>query len=208
MAGPFDLSGTTRRMIIDPVRRFAHCFYLPYVIMAYRGIYGPLLDPLAAFAPALLEPREAGDILQWSNGTMSGLTVDKLIGRRLGFPADAVVLRKILNPAWLAQELDDPAYATSVVRKLLAENDLCGGWRPRRPILFAQGPADQDVPLQNTLNAMAGLGAEIRKDGGDPGQLLAFLAIGKASDGINHVQGGLVAIPAAFNWIYCGMPMQ
>jgi hypothetical protein len=208
MAGPFDLSGATRRQIIDSQRPYRHCFYLPYVIMAYQAIYGDLLDPRQAFAPALLEDREDGNLVQWVDGCMDGLTVDSLIGRRLGVPGDAVVLRSLLNPAWVARELDDPAYATSGVHKFLLENDLTGGWRPTRPILFCQSEDDRDVSIQNTLAAMAGLGAEIRKAGADPGQFLAFLPIGARSDHITHVEGSLVAIPAAFNWIYSGMPVN
>jgi len=208
MAGPFDLSGATRRQIIDPRQPYGHCFYLPYVIMAYQGIYGDLLDPGRVFAPELLEEREDGNLVQWVDGCMDGLEVDGLIGRRLGMPGDAVVLRSILNPAWVARELDDPAYADSGVHKLLLENDLSGGWRPTRPILFCQSEADRDVSIQNTVAAMAGLGAEIRKAGADPGRLLAFLPIGGRGDRITHVEGALVAIPAAFNWIYSGMPVN
>jgi pimeloyl-ACP methyl ester carboxylesterase len=208
MAGPFDLSDTTRKAIIDPVTPFAHCFYLPYVIMGYQDIYGELMDPQQAFAPALLQPREDGNVVQWVGGCIDGLLVDSLIGRRLGVPGDAVVLRSILNPAWLARELDDPAYATSGLRKILLENDLCGGWRPTRPILFCQSLTDRDVSIQNTVRTMAGLGEEIRQAGGDPSRLLAFLPLGGPSDRISHVQGALVAIPAAFNWIYSGMPVD
>ena len=208
MAGPFDLSNTTRMEIIDPVRPFAHCFYLPFVIRAYQEIYGDLMNPLEALAPVLLEQREDGNILQWADGSMDGLEVDALIGQRLGAPADAVVLRQVLNPDWVRRELDDPAYAGSVTRKLLLENDLCGGWRPTRPILFCQSLDDQDVRVENTLCAMAGLSTEIRKAGGDPDRLLPFLPIGKESDHIGHVAGALVAIPAAFNWFYSGMPVR
>ena len=55
---------------------------------------------------------------------------------------------------------------------------------------------------------MAGLGAEIRKAGGDPARILAFLPLGRPEDRLTHVEGALVAIPAAFNWIYSGTPVQ
>jgi hypothetical protein len=208
MAGPFDLSGTTRGIMIDRYRPFGHCFYLPFVIMAYQAVYGNLVDPREAFAPVLLETRADGDILQWADGTVSGLVVDNLIGNRLAVPGDAVVMRSVLNPAWTERELDDPAYATSTVHKLLKENDLCRSWRPDRPILFCQSPADQDVPIQNTLITLENLREEIRKVGGDPARLLAYLPLGAATGRINHVQGALLAIPAAFNWIYSGLPME
>ena len=208
MAGPFDLSDTTRRQMIDPVTPYAHSFYLPYVLMAYGGIYGGRLEPEQAFAPVLLENREDGNVLQWVGGCMDGLAVDALLGRRLGVPGDAVVLRSIMNPAWVASELDDPAYATSQVRKVLVENDLCGGWRPTRPILFAQSEVDQDVSIRNTRRTMDALGTEIHQGGDDPGRFLAFLPLGRPSDRVSHVEGALVAIPAAFNWIYSGTPMD
>lgn len=208
MAGPFDLSGTTRRSIIDPVTPFAHCFYLPYVILGYQEVYGDLMDPREILAPALLAQREDGNLLQWVAGCTDGLRVDALIGARLGVPGDAVVLRSILNPSWVARELDEPGFATSVMRRILEENDLCGGWRPTRPILFAQSAADKDVSIQNTFQAMAGLGAEIRRAGGDPDKFLAFLPLGTPEDRITHVQGALLAIPAAFNWIYSGTPVE
>ena len=69
MAGPFDLSGLTRADIINPLREYAHCFYLPYVIRSYHGVYGKALDPMEAFAPVLLENREDGNILTWTDGT-------------------------------------------------------------------------------------------------------------------------------------------
>jgi hypothetical protein len=208
MAGPFDLSGTFRNRIIDPRRPYAHSFYLPYVVRAYASIYGDALPPAQVFAPALLENREDGNILQWTDGCLDGLEVDSLIGRRLGVPGDAVLLRDILDPGWVARDLEDPGYATSMIHKILLENDLHSGWRPLRPILFVQSPDDQDVPIQNTRLTMAELGEEIREAGGDPASLLAFLPIGAPSDHIDHVSGALVAVPAAFNWIYSGMPME
>jgi hypothetical protein len=208
MAGPFDLSGTTRDEIVDPVTPFAHSFYLPFVITAYQRIYGDrIVDAASAFAPVLLEPRADGNLLEWADGSLDGLSVDDLIGRRLGVPGDAVVLRRMLNPDWLARELDDPAYATSTIRKILEENDLCRSWRPTHPILFCQSRADRDVQIQNTLNTLSSLGGEIRKAGGDPDQLLAFLPLGRPQDQITHVEGAMLAVPAAFNWFYYDMPM-
>jgi hypothetical protein len=179
---------------------------LPYVIRSYHAVYGKALDPLEAFAPVLLENREDGNILTWTDGTLNGLAVDNLIGKRLGVAGNRVVFRHILNPAWLARELDDPVYETSLTHRLLQENDLHRGWAPTKPILFAQSPTDQDLPYQNTVSALGYLGAEIFKAGGDPRKLLVSLPIGDCRDGITHIEGAMVAMPTAFNWIYCGMP--
>jgi len=208
MAGPFDLSGLTRADIINPLREYAHSFYLPYIVRAYHEIYGQVLDPREAFAPVLLETREDGDLIQWTDGTLDGLEVGDRIGRRLGVAGNLVIFRSILNPLWLARELDDPAYETSAVHRILVENDLHRGWTPTRPILFSQSPVDQDLPFQNTLATIGYLGAEIYKNGGDPAKLLVSIPIGDCRDGITHIEGALVAMPTAFNWIYYGMPTE
>jgi hypothetical protein len=208
MAGPFDLSGLTRADMINPLRQYAHCFYLPYVLMGYHAVYGAAVDPREALAPVLLEDREDGNILQWIDGTRNGLAVDERVGRRLGVPGNKVVFRDMLNPAWLARELDDPAYETSTTHRLLVENDLHRGWAPTSPILFAQSPVDQDLPYQNTVAAMGYLSAEIAKTGGDPRKLLSSVQLGDCRDGITHLPGALLAIPMAFKWFYDGMPME
>ena len=208
MAGPFDLSGLTRADIINPMREYAHCFYLPYVIRGYHAVYGRAVDPAEAFAPLLLETREDGNILQWTDGTLNGLAVDTLIGKRLGVDGSKVIFRNILNPAFLARELDDPAYETSLTHKLLRDNDLNRGWAPTKPILFSQSPNDQDLPYQNTVATLGYLAAEIHKSGRDPRKLLASLPIGDCRDGITHIEGAAVAMPTAFNWIFYGMPME
>jgi hypothetical protein len=206
MAGPFDLSGAMRATFIDPVTRYPRPYYLPYFVRGYHAVYGPRLDPLAVFAPTLLEAGADGDVLTWTDGSQDGLVVDAELGRRLGMPPDAVNLRVMFNPPWLAEQLDDPAYAASPVHALLAENDLYAGWRPTRPILFCHSPDDMNIPYANTLTTIDGLGREIRAAGGDPAELLFLLPIGRPGDHIAHTEGALFAIPSAFAWFYFGMP--
>ena len=205
MAGPFDLSGAMRATFIDPLTRYPRPCYLPYFVRGYHAVYGPRLDPLAVFAPILLEAGADGDVLTWTDGAQDGLVVDGELGRRLGMPPDAVNLRVMFNPPWLAEQLDDPAYAASTVHALLAENDLYAGWRPTRPILFCHSPDDMNIPYANTLT-VDGLGREIRAAGGDPAELLFLLPIGRPGDHIAHTEGALIAIPSAFAWFYFGMP--
>ena len=206
MAGPFDLSGAMRATFIDPGLGYPRSYYLPYFVLGYHGVYGKALEPAEVLAPALLEPGPDGTILDWADGTRSGPEVDEEVGRRLGLPPDAINLRRMFNPAWLARELDDPAYAASRVHGLLAENDLCGGWLPTRPILFRQSPDDVNIPYANTLLALDRLGAEIRKAGGDPAALLVSVPIGRPGDGISHTGGAPIALASAFAWFYLGMP--
>ena len=206
MAGPFDLSGAMRATFIDPGLGYPRSYYLPYFVLGYHQVYGPRLDPLAVFAPALLAPGPDGNILSWADGSQDGLAVDERMGKRLGQPPDAINLRRMFNPAWLARELDDPAYASSRVRGLLVENDLCRGWAPTRPMLFRHSPDDVNIPYANTLTTLEGLGREIHRAGGNPAKVLFLWPIGQPGDGISHSAGALTAIPSAFAWFYYGMP--
>jgi hypothetical protein len=112
----------------------------------------------------------------------------------------------MFNPLWLARELDDPAYATSRVHGLLAENDLYEGWAPTRPILFRHSPDDRNVPYANTLLTLERLGEAIRQAGGDPGALLLSWPIGRPDDNVSHLDGAYLALPSAFAWFHFGMP--
>ncbi len=202
MAGPFDVSGTTRRQILARDRPFRHPFFIPYVLLGYHAVYGGVMNPLETLNPRLLATREDGNILQWSNGFADGLLVDSRIAARMGRAPGTVVLRDLLNPDWIARDLEDPAFATSPVRGILEENDVAAGWAPTRPILFCQSPDDKDVPLGNTVAARRLLEDAVRDRGGDPAGLITFLPLGRPGDGITHVKGALLAIPAAFDWIY------
>jgi hypothetical protein len=207
MAGPFDLSGLARQGLLKPGAASDLDFLLPYLLVAYHRIYGPRVDPLQAFAPALLEPRADGDILSWLDGSLDGFTIADLIAGRLGKPRYRLPFRDLLNPEWVARELADPAYATSDLHQVLQENDLHQGWTPTTPILFCHSPADDDVDFQQSLSAMASLGAGIRRAGGDPDRLLALKRIGDARAGITHIQAIPLALATGFRWIHDGMPM-
>jgi len=202
MAGPFDISGTTRRQILARNQPFKHPFFIPYVLLGYNAIYGKVMDPLETLTPRLLANREDGNILQWVSGFTDGTLVDGRIAARMGCAPGKVVLRDLLNPGWVARELEDPAFATSPMKGILEENDVAEGWTPTRPILFCQSPDDRDVPLANTLTARWILEGAVRKAGADPTGLFTFLPLGSAGGGITHVEGALLAIPTAFDWIY------
>ncbi len=206
MAGPFDLSGAMRATFIAPATVYPKSYYLPYFVLGYHGVYGPRLDPREVFAPELLANQADGNLLTWADGSQDGLAVDAAVGARLGMPADAITLRRMFNPSWLARELDDPAYQASPVHGLLAENDLYAGWRPTQPILFRHSPDDVNVPCANTLAALDGLGRAIRNGGGDPAKLLVSIPIVQPGKQISHEDGALIAIPSAFAWFYFGMP--
>ena len=204
MAGPYDLSGQGRAGIIWPPAGHRFDFLMPYLLVAWNHIYGPRLEVRDAFAAPLLEAREDGDILGWMDGSMDAFAMGDRIARRLGRPRDQLTCRDLLNPDWVARELDDPGYATGSLRPLLEANDLHRGWTPNRPILFCQSTVDPDVPYQQSVAAMGYLGAELLKAGRDPGRLLRLMPIG---NGAGHLAAISSALPTGFRWIYDGMPM-
>jgi len=206
MAGPFDLSGIARLGLVQPGGACDLDFFLPYLLVAYHHVYGPRLELRDVFVPALLETREDGNILSWLDGCLDGLRVNDLIARRLGRSSNRLPFRDLLNPAWVARELDDPAYETSATHRILRENDLHRGWAPTAPILFCHSPMDDDVSFQQTVETMDSLGAEILKAGGDPARLLILKPIGGRKDAITHIQAIPKALATAFGWIYDGMP--
>ena len=206
MAGPFDLSGAMRATFIDPSHGYPRSYYLPYFVLGYHAVYGPRLDPLQVLAPELLAAGEDGNLLLWADGSRDGMAVLPLVGRRLGEPDDAIFLPRMFNAAWLARELQDPAYAGSKVHELLRDNDLWRGWAPTRPILFRHSPDDDNIPYANTLTTVRELGEAIRERGGDPARLLFSWPIGQAGDHIPHTRGAYWAIPSAFAWFTFGMP--
>lgn len=206
MAGPFDISGTTRRRILQPMAAYQHPFFIPYVVLGYHEVYGRIMDPLEVLSPELLRTGEDGNIQEWCNGFTDGLVVDELIAQRLKVPIGGVVLRDLLNPAWAASVLEDPAFAAGPLQDILRENDLGPGWTPSRPILFTQSPDDQVVPIANTLEVMGTLEAALRERGQDPQGLLQFRPFCRPGSGVGHVRGVFLGIPKAFDWIYRGMP--
>lgn len=191
MAGPYDLTGAMRRVMVDPSRHFAEPFFLPYVIFGYNAVYpGGLFAPDASINPILLP-----DLVTWMDGTRDGNAVDTEVVQRMGAAPGQVVPRMMMNADWVASQLDDDVYQTSDVGKILAENNLWSGWAPNRPMLLMQSPDDNLVPYANSekaYNEFVAAGA---------GGHLTFHPIGKPGDGITHIQGGMIGLPSAIIWL-------
>lgn len=206
MAGPFDLSGTMRAAFIEKQRTYSRAYYLPYIVLGYHGVYGPRMDPRQVLAPVLLADGPDGNVLAWADGSRDGKAVDAAMGARLGADPEAISLRALFDPGWLERELDDPAYAASATRALLAENDLWGGWTPTRPILFRHSPDDANVPYGNSVVARERLAEAVRRAGGDPDAQLFLVPVGREGDGLSHTDAAWVALPSAFGWFRDGLP--
>jgi predicted esterase len=134
MAGPYDLSGTMLQTALGtaPV---ASPMYLPYMLLAYNGIYGFEDQPGDLFA---------ADYAEWIPGLFDG-TLD----------ADTV---NAMLPS-VARDLIDPELATALegedyhpVRAALRENDLYR-WVPASPTRLYHCEGDEEVPYANATRA-------------------------------------------------------
>ncbi len=190
LAGPHDLTGAMRKMMIDPNLHFSRPYFLPYMIYGYSAIYGGYLDPNLAMRSVLMP-----DLTQWANGSMTGDDVDTLIEQRMGVAKGQVIPRELMEPNWVAQQLEDSTYQTSPVGQILAANNLWSGWAPNRPMLIRHSPDDDCVPYANSVKIYE----EFLKAGA--GDYLTFRPIGKPGDGIGHVTGAMYGIPTGIMWL-------
>jgi hypothetical protein len=201
MGAPLDLTGATREAFLHPTTPTPHVFYLPMIVLGYREVYGRLVDPEEILAPALLENREDGGLLQWADGSREGLLVDAAIGRRLGLPPGGLVLRGLFNPAWVTGVLEAEDFLASPLGQAMRENDLVDGWAPTRPILFAHSPDDHDISIQKAYRALGGLSRAVEQAGGDPASLLELRLLAQPGEGVDHVAGLFIGITTALRWI-------
>jgi hypothetical protein len=201
MGAPYDMSG----IILKGVRSSTpspHCFYLPYIILGAHAVYGSrVLDPLEAFAPDLLESRNDGNVLQWAAGGMDLLEMDTALARRQGVAPSQVVLRRLLNPAWVKANLECPKLAETPLGRILQENHLVEGWAPTHPILLAHSPDDRDVPGDGAVEALEILSNAVRQEGREPSGLLELRHLGEPGEGVGHICAFVPGVVAALGQI-------
>jgi hypothetical protein len=200
MGSPYDMS----RIILEGVASATpspHCFYLPCIILGAHAVYGRIVDPLEAFAPVLLETRDDGNVLQWAAGGMDVLAMDTAVSRRLGVAPGQVVLRRMLNPAWVEANLERPDLEATPLGRMMRENHLVEGWAPTRPILLAHSPDDRDLPGDGALAALETLAAAVRQEGRDPSPLLEHRHLSEPGEGAGHLSAFLPGLAEAFRQI-------
>ena len=189
MAGPFDLTGAMREMMVHSTAQYGSPFFLPYMILGYQAVYGSQFDPNQALNSLLLP-----DVISWMDGvSLPSDTVNTLIADRLGFPEGQYPApRDMFNSTWVSQQLADDVYQTSPVGLILEQNNLWSGWAPERPMLIRHSPDDDRVPYANSDRTV-----QVFTDAGGN---VTFQPIGNPGDGIGHVKGAIMGIPSAIIW--------
>ncbi|MEM9918225.1 MAG: T9SS type A sorting domain-containing protein [Bacteroidota bacterium] len=136
MAGPYDLAGIQSNVIIDDVE-YSTPAYLPYIMLAYNGIYDYLgfemdeifISPYDTLLPPLFD------------GTMELGEISELM------PA---IPNRVLQPALLdsfKNNLDHP------FRRALEDNELINGWTPASPMRLTHCMGDDQIAFQNSVIA-------------------------------------------------------
>ncbi|NVN93015.1 MAG: hypothetical protein HXX11_20805 [Desulfuromonadales bacterium] len=153
MAGPHDLSGTMRNVILADTP-FKAPYFIPFVLTSYYNIYQnaslspdyTLSPPFNTTLPPLL------------NGNSTAETINKAMGMSYS-PVGLIVAKSVLT----RQFITDLQTTTSSMYLHLQENDTYRGWVPNMPIRMFHNPNDDLVPFANSqvaFNAFSTAGAK------------------------------------------------
>ncbi|MBM4169597.1 MAG: alpha/beta fold hydrolase [Ignavibacteria bacterium] len=168
MAGPYDLQGTIESIL--QTNTYTTPAYVAFFLTAYNDVYkwnrleSFFNPPYASRMPGLFDGSKTwGEIVNQLPTTFSAL----------------------MNPAFVANYLGGSEQA---VRAAVQENTLLN-WRPRAPIHFFHGDADDVVPIQNAHTAMS----VFRSSGASNVQLTII-------PGGTHESAGPIAVVGALQW--------
>jgi predicted esterase len=203
MGGPFHFHETIRGWILETGTPYTRPYVQTYLVHAYHDLHRDtgLFEPASALHPALLEERrngrlDDGSLLRWFNGCLPGQAISPRIRLRLkGDPDTPLAAHEVLNPEWVRAQFLAPDWPDTPVGRILMENDLVGGWVPRIPLFLAASPADECVDLRNTETLM-----KTWQNAGEKAPV-DFLPLTWRGTGLDHRQGGLMALLKAFWWI-------
>ena len=168
MAGPYDLYGTMQTLF--QTGRYNHTAYLGFLLTAYNDIYGwNRLDdffnpPYSSIVQNLFDGSKTfGEVVNQLPSAFSALM-------------DSTFVNNVRNG-------NERAFIEA-----MHENTLLD-WKPRAPINFFHGDADDISPYQNALTAVE----KLKANGGMNIQLTTI-------PGGNHENSGPIAVVGAIQW--------
>jgi pimeloyl-ACP methyl ester carboxylesterase len=148
MAGPFDMSGVMRALMLsdDPIPA---PYYLPYTILGWAGSHSAI-DPLR-----IIKREYLNEMLPVFDGRSHARLINAAIEKVQGAKPGQAVAKKMLTSEAL-QALTAPASSpfAEAIAGVLKENDL-HDWPadPAIPLYFMAGRPDELVPYQNSVIA-------------------------------------------------------
>lgn len=155
MAGPHDLSGTMRNVILADAT-FKDPYFIPFVLTSYYSVYQDsklspaytMIPPFSTSLPPLL------------NGNSTGEAINAAMGMSYS-PVKLIVAKSVLTTQFTA----DLQNTSSAIYSYLQQNDTYRGWTPSTPVRFFHNPNDDLVPFANSqvaFNAFSSAGAKKR----------------------------------------------
>lgn len=153
MAGPYDLSGTMRTVILSDTP-YKSPYFVPFVLTSYFNIYqDSTLSPDYA-----LKPPFNASLPPLFDGNSTSETINKAMGMSYD-PVQLIVAKSVLTPQFIA----DLNSTSSAVYTRLQQNDTYRGWAPNIPVRMFHNPNDDLVPFANSqvaFNAFSSAGAK------------------------------------------------
>ncbi len=137
LAGPYDLSGTMRRLMLRETK-YENGYYLPLTIRGYHAVYGDSYGDGIFTKERALKPQ-----YQFLYDLVDGYHPYAEVQKYL--PA----IPRVILAQPLLDSLQDPA---SPAFCALAANDLYD-WAPEMPMYLYHHPADDQVPFANSVIA-------------------------------------------------------
>lgn len=194
MAGPHDLSGTMRSVILADAT-FKAPYFVPFVLTSYYDVYQDyrlspaytMRSPFNSSLPPLLD------------GNFTGEAISAAMGMSYE-PYVPIVAKSVLTRQFIA----DLQSTDSAVYGYLRENDTYRGWVPNMPVRMFHNPNDELVPYANSqvaFDAFSTAGAKRR------------VTLVASTDTVNitsstvptiHVAAAVPALHDAWSWFYAG----
>ncbi len=153
--GPYSLSDTMRKLMINADANYTAPYFLPYVLEGYQSVYSGETDVFDFDKSVLTEVPEYTP----PSGSTYGKELEKLLDG--SYTADEITnfMKKAVpyqGPgSILTQNFKDMLQQTSgEVYNILSRNDAYAGWEPSMPVKLYHNSLDDLVPLGNSSNAM------------------------------------------------------
>lgn len=192
MAGPHDLSGAMRNVILADTP-FKRPYFIPFVLSSYYSIYKDskvspdytMISPFNTTLPPLM------------NGNYTGDDICVAMGMSYN-PVKLIVAKSVLTQQFIA-DLQNP---DSAIYGYLKQNDTYRGWAPNTPVRMFHNPNDDLVPFANSKIAFDSFSTAGAKK---------WVTLVSSPDTVNlsnstvptiHVAGAVPELHDAWWWIY------
>jgi pimeloyl-ACP methyl ester carboxylesterase len=154
MAGPFDMSGSMRKLMADP-GPIPSPYYLPFTVLGWASVY-PEIHP-----SQMLKEEYLNAVMPLFDGFTKAKVINRIIAKIQGLDTEKAVASLMLNAPYLnALRNPEEGDLGHMLFTYLQENDLYD-WpcSPDIPIYFMATEQDELVPFENSVKAYEAMSA-------------------------------------------------